>query len=79
MLPIVRKRGAGSVLIGDEYDTSVRSDHQGITHYNGLYDQSRYFDNALSRYYGRKAWALSQFSVLRPLSEMLDDFAGCFQ
>lgn len=71
VLPIVRKRGAGCVLIGDEYDTSARSDHQGITHYNGLYDQSRYFDNALSRYYGRKSWSLSQFSVLRPLSEML--------
>lgn len=70
-LPLLRKRGIGRLLIGDEYDTSERSSFQNITHYNGLYDQSRYFDNALSRYYLRKGWSISQFSILRPLSEML--------
>lgn len=71
VLPLLRKRGMGRVVIGDEYDTTARSDHRGITHYNGLYDQSRYFDNALTRYYIKKGWALNQFSVLRPLSELL--------
>jgi creatinine amidohydrolase/Fe(II)-dependent formamide hydrolase-like protein len=70
-LPLVRKRGIGRVLIGDEYDTTIRSSYQGITNYGGLYDQSRYFDEALSRYYMQKGWAISQFSVLRPASEML--------
>ncbi len=70
-LPLLRKRGIGRLIIGDEYDTSERTSYNGITHYNGLYDQSRYFDNALSRYYLRKGWSISQFSVLRPLSEML--------
>jgi creatinine amidohydrolase/Fe(II)-dependent formamide hydrolase-like protein len=70
-LPLVLKRGIGRLLIGDEYDTTERSSFKGITHYNGLYDQSRYFDNLLSRYYLRKGWSVSQFSVLRPLSEML--------
>jgi len=70
-LPLLRKREIGRLIIGDEYDTSERTSFKGITHYNGLYDQSRYFDNALSRYYLRKGWSVSQFSILRPLSEML--------
>ncbi len=70
-IPLVRKRQIGRILIGDEFDTTVRTYSQGIPHYDGLYDQSRYFDNALSRYYLRKGWAVNQFSILRPLSEML--------
>lgn len=70
-LPIVRKRRIGRLVIGDEYDSTQRTMHRGIPHYNALYDQSRYFDNALSRYYLRKGWMVSQFSVLRPLSELL--------
>jgi creatinine amidohydrolase/Fe(II)-dependent formamide hydrolase-like protein len=70
-LPLLRKRCAGRLVIGDEYDTTTRMSHRGITHYNGLYDQSRYFDNVMSRYFSRKKWALSQFSILRPLSEFL--------
>lgn len=70
-LPVLRKRGIGRLLIGDENDTSTRVTTHGITHYDGLYDQSRWFDNALTRYFRRKGWHVSQFSVLRPLSEML--------
>jgi len=70
-LPILRKRGIGRLIIGDEFDTTQRLSHQGITHYDGLYDQSRYFDNALTRYFHRKGWEISQFSILRPLSELL--------
>jgi creatinine amidohydrolase/Fe(II)-dependent formamide hydrolase-like protein/7-cyano-7-deazaguanine synthase in queuosine biosynthesis len=70
-LPLMRKRNIGRLIIGDEYDTTDRTAHAGITHYNGLYDQSRYFDDALSRYYMRKGWDIAQFSILRPLSEML--------
>ena len=70
-LPILRKREIGRLLIGDEFDTTIRLSHQGITHYDGLYDQSRYFDNALTRYFHRKGWGITQFSVLRPLSELL--------
>ncbi|MEJ2220156.1 MAG: creatininase family protein [Desulfobacterales bacterium] len=71
VLPLLRKRGIGRLLIGDEYDTSVRKATRGIPHYDGLYDQSIYFDHALSRYFMRKGWNISQFSVLRPLSELL--------
>jgi creatinine amidohydrolase/Fe(II)-dependent formamide hydrolase-like protein len=70
-LPLLRKRGIGRLLIGDEFDTTERTTYQGITHYNGLYDQSRYFDEALTRYFGRKGFGVSQFSILRPLSELL--------
>ena len=70
-LPLVRRRGIGRIVIGNEYDTSVRATHEGIPHYAGLYDQSRWFDNAMSRYFRRKGWGLAQFSLLRPLSELL--------
>ncbi|GJM44376.1 MAG: hypothetical protein DHS20C21_12180 [Gemmatimonadota bacterium] len=70
-LPLLRARGIGRLVVGDEYDTSVRGTRHGITHYDGLYDQSRWFDASLTRYFHRKGWAVSQFSVLRPLSELL--------
>ena len=70
-LPLMRKRGIGRLVIGDEFDTTERKFHKGIPHYSGLYDQSIYFDRALSRYFLRKGWAISQFSVLRPMSELL--------
>jgi creatinine amidohydrolase/Fe(II)-dependent formamide hydrolase-like protein len=70
-LPLMRKRGIGRLLIGDEHDTTVRPTHQGISHYGALFDQSRYFDEELTRYYQRKGWGLCQFSILRPLSELL--------
>ena len=71
VLPLLRKRGIGRLIIGDEFDTSRRVTTQGIRHYDGLYDQSIWFDTALSRYFMRKGWSVSQFSMLRPLSELL--------
>ncbi len=71
VLPVARKRGAGNILIGDEYDTTVKANHKGITHYSALYDQSKYFDNALTRYFIKKGWAMHQYSILRSLSELL--------
>ncbi|RMG54386.1 MAG: creatininase family protein [Acidobacteria bacterium] len=70
-LPLLRKREIGRLVIGDEFDTTIRRSYRGIIHYDGLYDQSRYFDEALTRYYRRKGWPISQFSLLRPLSELL--------
>ena len=71
VLPLLRRHRIGTLAIGDEFDTTVRQVHRGITHYNGLYDQSRYFDSALTRFYHRKGWNVVQLSLLRPLSEML--------
>lgn len=70
-LPILKKKGIGALIIGDEFDTTNRLSHKGITHYDGLYDQSRYFDLALTRYFHSKGWGINQFSLLRPLSELL--------
>ena len=70
-LPMMRYKGLGRLIIGDEYDTSLKKYHKGILHYDGLYDQSRYFDEVMSRYFMSKGWAISQFSILRPLSELL--------
>jgi creatinine amidohydrolase/Fe(II)-dependent formamide hydrolase-like protein len=70
-LPVMRRRGISRLVIGDEHDTTRSATHQGIPHYDGLYDQSRYFDNALSLFYRRKGWEIAQFSLLRPLSELL--------
>ncbi|MBT8187501.1 MAG: hypothetical protein KJO73_07420 [Croceitalea sp.] len=71
VLPVVRKRNIGNILIGNEYDTTVKGNYKGITHYNGLFDQSKYFDNYLTRYYYKKGWNCYQFSILRSLSELL--------
>ena len=67
-LPVVRQRNIGNLLVGDEYDTTIKANHQGITHYSGLYDQSKYFDNALTRYFTKKGWNIYQYSALRSLS-----------
>ncbi len=71
VLPVMRKRGIGSLLIGDEHDSTTRKSFHGIPHYDGIYDQSRYFDNVLSTYFRRKGWNITQFSALRQLSEIL--------
>jgi creatinine amidohydrolase/Fe(II)-dependent formamide hydrolase-like protein len=70
-LPVMRKRGIGHLVIGDEFDTTVKLSYKGITHYNGLYDQSKYFDDILSQYFSQKEWGVNQFSLLRQLSEIL--------
>ena len=70
-LPLLRKRGVGNLHIGSEFDTTLRGRRGGITHYGGLYDQSRWFDQALTRWYRRKGWNVLQYSLLRPLSELL--------
>ena len=70
-LPLMRKHGIGYLIIGDEYDTTAKTTHEGITHYNGLFDQSRYFDNAISEYFKQKGWGICQFSLLRQLSEIM--------
>lgn len=71
VLPLMKKRGIGRLIVGDEYDTTRKSTYQKITHFDGLYDQSRYFDEYHSRYFFKKGWAISQFSVLRPLAEIM--------
>jgi len=70
-LPLLRKRRLGRLIIGNEYDTTRRWKHKGIPHYDGLYDQSRLFDNTMSRYFVQKGWGVKQFSILRPLSELM--------
>jgi creatinine amidohydrolase/Fe(II)-dependent formamide hydrolase-like protein len=59
------------MIIGVEFDTTRRLSRDGIKHYDGLFDQSRFFDNALSRYYRKKGWSIAQFSIIRSLSELL--------
>jgi len=70
-LPVLRSRGIGNIHVGSEFDTSERARRGGVTHYSGLYDQSRWFDEALTRWFRRKGWGLWQYSLLRPLSELL--------
>lgn len=70
-LPLMRKKGVGRLVIGDEYDTTRMETFRGIAHYDGLYDQSRFFDIQMSRYFSDKGWNIRQFSILRPLSDFL--------
>ena len=66
VLPLMRKRGIGRLLIGDEYDTTVQANLQGIRHFDGLYDQSVLFDRAMSAYFMQKGWGVSQFPFCVP-------------
>ncbi len=70
-LPLIRKRGIGRLSLGDEFDTTRFALHHGIPHFDGLFDQSLVFDRALTAYYRSKGWGIDQFSLLRPLSELL--------
>ena len=70
-LPLLRRNGIGRLSIGDEFDTSRRSRTHGITHYDGLFDQSIYFDRTMTRYFHRKEYEVKQFSLLRCMSELL--------
>ncbi len=71
ILPLAQKRKIRNIVIGNEYDTTMKTNFKGITHYDSLFDQSKYFDNALARYYTKKGWSQFQFSLLRSLSELL--------
>ena len=71
-LPLLRKRGIGRLLDRRR----VRHDRAGRATAGSpttaaLYDQSRFFDDELTRYFQRKGWGICQFSILRPLSELL--------
>jgi creatinine amidohydrolase/Fe(II)-dependent formamide hydrolase-like protein len=70
VLPVALARGLNRLIPGDEFDTTARSYHGSIPHYAGLYDQSRWFDERLTRWYRSKGWGLSQFSLLRTMSEL---------
>ena len=71
VLPLMKKRGLDRLVIGDEFDTTVLARHEGIPHWNGLFDQSRIFDATLTRFFHKKGWKVHQFSILRPMSELL--------
>ncbi len=71
VLPLLRRRRIGRLVVGDEYDTTVRRRFRGIPHYDGLFDQSRFFDHDLSRLFAAKGWGVVQLSLLRPLSELM--------
>jgi creatinine amidohydrolase/Fe(II)-dependent formamide hydrolase-like protein len=70
-LPMARRRGAGRMLVGDEWDCTQVGTYEGVRHYGGYYDQSRFFDERLTRFFHRRGYNLTVMSLLRPLSELL--------
>lgn len=70
-LPLLRKRGLSGLVVGNEFDTSRYLDQAVLPHYDGLFDQSVWFDHALSDYFGKKRWSVRVCSILRNLSETL--------
>lgn len=70
-LPLLRRRGVGRLVIGNEFDTTRRARFKGVAHYDGLFDQSAFFDRVMEAYFRAKGWGVSQFSIVRPLSELL--------
>ena len=70
-LPILYRERIGHLLIGNEFDTTQYAPSHDVYHYHMVYDQSRYFDDYMTRYFRRKGLPLHQGSILRPLSELL--------
>jgi hypothetical protein len=71
VLPLMHKRGIGRLVIWLVMNSTPHgASPRRHPHYDGLYDQSIWFDNAFSAIF-RKKGGRSQFSVLRPLSELL--------
>jgi len=70
-LPLIRKRGLAHLVVGNEFDTSRYFDDGPLPHYDGLFDQSLWFDSALREYFKRKGWSVRVCSILRNLSESL--------
>lgn len=71
VLPLLRRRGVGRLVVGNEYDTTAGGCEAGIAHRFCLYDQSRPFDHRLRDYFRRKGWGIEVLSLLRPLSGLL--------
>lgn len=74
-LPLARRRGLGTLLVGDEWDTSQTETLDGIPHYCGLYDQSRWFDDELTAFYRASEFGVTQCSALRSASETIIETA----
>nr|MBA2320885.1 creatininase family protein [Deltaproteobacteria bacterium] len=74
VLPLVRVRGLERIFVGDEFDTTrietLRWPGGELQHYDGVYDQSRFFDTVFTSWYATKGWDLHQSSILRPLTEL---------
>ncbi len=70
-LPLLRKRGLSHLLVGNEFDTSRFILDAELPHYDGLFDQSLWFDRGLSEYFEKKGWSVRVCSILRNLSETL--------
>ena len=70
-LPILYRERIAHLVIGNEFDTTRYSPSHGVYHYHMVYDQSRYFDDYMTRYFRRKGFPIHQCSILRPLSELL--------
>ena len=71
VFPEMKRRRIAHITIGNEFDATDRARWHGLTFYNGGYDQSRFFDHEMTRYFGRKHWRICQYSIIRPLSELL--------
>lgn len=70
-LPLLKKRGLSRLVVGNEFDTSRFYRQAVLPHYDGLFDQSLWFDHALSEYFSKKGWSVGVCSILRNLSETL--------
>lgn len=70
-LPILYRERIAHLVLGNEFDTTHYSPSHGVHHYHMVYDQSRYFDEYMTRYFRRKGLPIHQCSIVRPLSELL--------
>ena len=73
-IPLLIKHSIGSLLMGDEFDDPLdMTDFNGISHYYGIYDQTRDFNMSASDYFRSKGYDIRVWSAVYPISGSLEE------
>ncbi len=73
-LPYIEKYSIGNVLKGDEFDDPKGfQPTNGIEHFYGILDQSKFFDDLLTDYFGSVGIKLKFFSAVRHITGMVEE------
>lgn len=68
-VPLARKLGIGSMVLGDEFDDPREmSDYRGIHHYYGVFDQTHDFNRLMSAYLSSKGMDFEVWSAVYAIS-----------
>lgn len=70
-LPVLWSRRRGHLVVPRRTDSLERRPSGAAVPAQLPFDQTRAFDDYVSRFYGRKGWGIQQWTMLRPASEIV--------